>query len=65
MATNEDLEEIYLERAIYLLNTDDMLEQILEDRYNVIPFIPIGQEISQENGIRIETKIPLVFASNF
>lgn len=65
MATNEDLEEIYLERAIYLLNTDDMLEQILEDRYNVMPFIPIGQKISQENGIRIETKIPLVFASNF
>lgn len=65
MATNEDLEEIYLERTKYLLNADDMLEQILEDRYNVIPVISISQEINQENGIRIETERSLVFASNF
>lgn len=65
MATNEDLEEIYLGRARYLLSTDDMLEQILENRYNVISVIPISQEINQENDIRIETEIPLVLASNF
>lgn len=64
MATNEDLEEIYLGRARYLLSADDMLEQILEDRYNVISVIPISQEINQENGIRMKTDIPLAFAFN-
>lgn len=64
MATNEDFEEIYLERARYLLNTDEMLEQILEDRYNIISVIPISQEISQENDVRLEIEIPLAFAFN-
>lgn len=68
MAMNKDLENIYLERSRYLLNTDELLEQILEDQYNTIPVTKIsklGPEISQENDIRIDTEMPLAFSSNF
>lgn len=67
MTTNEDLENIYSERSSYLLNIDDLLEQILEDQYNFIPEKThlINLEISQENNIRIDTGAELAFASNF
>lgn len=45
---NKDFEEIYLERTSYLLSTDDLLEQILEDRYNIMPTNQIGQKIGIE-----------------
>lgn len=68
MTINEDSEEIYLERARYLSNIDDTLEQILEDQYNAIPVIQtskkIIQEIGQGNNIIIDTEIPLAFAFN-
>lgn len=58
MTTKEDLEEIYLERTRFLLSTDEMLEQILEDGENVIYAFPIYRE----NDIRVETNMPLTFA---
>lgn len=58
MTTNEDFEEIYLERLRYLTSIDDMLEQILEDRHSIIHTIranqKIGRWISQKNDIRVE-----------
>jgi hypothetical protein len=74
MTTKEDLEEIYLERARFLLSTDEILEQILGDNDNIIPNILTYQEkdiriensIGIENDIRIdngvETNIELNFA---
>lgn len=58
MTTNKDFGEIYLERARYLLSGDDLLEQILEDLYNIIPTI----QISEENDIRIEAEQALALA---
>ena len=49
MTINKDF-EIYLERTRYLLNTDDLLEEILEDQYRFMPTFQtsqIGQEISR------------------
>lgn len=51
MTTNKDL-EIYLERSSYLLNADDLLEQILENQYS-IPINRMGQEIQNEIGLEI------------
>lgn len=70
MATNEDIEEIYLGRLRYLESVDDILEQILEDQYSSTIINQkigqeIGQEMDQENDIRIESEMPLAFASNF
>lgn len=48
-------EEIYLERARFLLNIDDILEQILEDNDNFM-----STPIYQENNIMIEANIPLI-----
>ena len=59
----EDIEEIYLERARYLLNVDDMLEQIIleeELENNNRPVIPTFQE---DNIMDIYS--PLTFAFNF
>ncbi len=58
MTTKENLEEIYLERARFLLSTDEMLEQILEDSEDIIYAFPIYRE----NNIRVETNMPLTFA---
>lgn len=60
MTTKEDLEEIYLERERFLLNTDELLghgllEQILEDDDNIM-FPP-----SRENNISLEPNISLIF----
>lgn len=57
MTTNKDFEEIYLERTSYLLSTDDLLEQILEDRYGIMPINQIGQKIDiyrSQNEIGLE-----------
>lgn len=57
MTTNKDFEEIYLERTSYLLSTDDLLEQILEDRYSIMPINQIGQKIDMyisQNEIGLE-----------
>jgi hypothetical protein len=48
MTTNKDFEEIYLERTSYLLSTDDLLEQILEDRYSIMHINQIGQKIGMD-----------------
>lgn len=49
MTINKDFEEIYAERTSYLLSTDDLLEQILADRYSIMPI----NQISQKMGIDI------------
>jgi hypothetical protein len=58
MTTNEDLEEIYLERLIYLTTVDDMLEHILEYRHTVhivqASHEIISRNVSQKNDIRVE-----------
>lgn len=37
MTINKDLEDIYLERLNYLPSADELLEQFLENQYNIIP----------------------------
>lgn len=56
MTTKEALEEICLEKARFLLNVEEILEQTLEDNDGIIP-----NPIYQENNISIDTNIPLVF----
>jgi hypothetical protein len=58
MTTNEDLEEIYLERLRYLTSIDNILEQICENQYNIACSIGTDQKIvlgmGQKNDIRAE-----------
>jgi len=48
MTTNKDFEEIYLERTSYLLSTDDLLEQMLKDRYGIMPIDQMGQKVGMD-----------------
>jgi len=48
MTTNKDFEEIYLERTSYLLSTDYLLEQILEDRHSIMSINKIDQKIGMD-----------------
>lgn len=61
MTTNEELEEIYLERLRYLTSIDDMRHQMLEDKDSIIYNIQVNQEtsqgITQGNDIRVEADL--------
>lgn len=63
MTTNEDFEEIYLERLRYLISLDSMFEKILENQYSnmntVQPYQKISLGISQESDARIESELAL------
>lgn len=63
MTTNENFEEIYLERLRYLISVDDMVEKILEDQYTNIDTIQANQKISlgmgQKSDIRTESELAL------
>ncbi len=48
MTTNKDFEEIYLERTSYLLSTDDLLEQMLKDRYGIMSIDQMGQKVGMD-----------------
>lgn len=52
MITKEDFEEICLERARFLLSTDELLEQVLNGDENIISIISIQENDS--SGIKIE-----------
>lgn len=61
MSTNEDFEEIYLERLRYLVSLDDMIEKMLEEQHDTIYDIQANQQmnqgLTQQSGIRADAEL--------
>ena len=63
MTTNENFEEMYLERLRYLISVDGMFEQMLEDQYDNVntiqPYQKISLRMSQKSDVSSESELAL------